>query len=306
MRKLTGRDKIIIAVLAAAAVIAVLLMLVVQPAYAGAEESTFKLAAAEKKAAEYSEVIGKSSEIRADFKEAKEQYDKAAGSFTKKLKKYELQKIAEELCADSAASLKGLTIGDYRLSLDAGGKPIGEGGQYLFEANMSIAVSGSNQNLILMCHAIDTFKESIYAGMSVTRFVLNGFDSSISQDNTALLSICVYAIDTLEGTVEDQQRRDRAAELADRAAEKELENRIKTDGTAVGETGGNLDEEVQLPAEDELSDEAIVDEEVDDLDGTQEEDGFVTIEDEETDDGEYEEDESVFNVGDKIGSVIEE
>ena len=59
MRKLTGRDKIIIAVLAAAAVIAVLLMLVVQPAYAGAEESTFKLAAAEKKAAEYSEVIGK-------------------------------------------------------------------------------------------------------------------------------------------------------------------------------------------------------------------------------------------------------
>ena len=171
---------------------------------------------------------------------------------------------------------------------------------------MSIAVSGSNQNLILMCHAIDTFKESIYAGLSVTRFVLNGFDSSISQDNTALLSICVYAIDTLEGTVEDQQRRDRAAELADRAAEKELENRIKTDGTAVGETGGNLDEEVQLPAEDDLSDEAIVDEEVDDLDGTQEEDGFVTIEDEETDDGEYEEDESVFNVGDKIGSVIEE
>ena len=106
--------------------------------------------------------------------------------------------------------------------------------------------------------------------------------------------------------MEDQQRRDRAAELADRAAEKELENRIKTDGTAVGETDGNLDEEVQLPAEDELSDEATVDEEVDDLDGTQEEDGFVTIEDEETDDGEYEEDESVFNVGDKIGSVIEE
>ena len=48
MRKLTGRDKIIIAVLAAAAVIAALLMLVVQPAYAGAKESAVKLAAAEK------------------------------------------------------------------------------------------------------------------------------------------------------------------------------------------------------------------------------------------------------------------
>ena len=304
MRKLTGRDKIIIAVLAAADVIAALLMLVVQPAYAGAKESAVKLAAAEKKAAEYSEIIGKSSEIRADFKEAKEQYGKAAGSFTKKLKKYELQKFAEELCADSATSLKGLTIGDYRLSLDAEGQPISEGEQYLFEATMSIAVSGSNQNLILMCHAIDTFQESIYAGMIVTRFVLNGFDSSISGDNTALLSIRIYAIDTLEGTVKEQQRRDRTAELADRATEKELEDRIKTDGTAVGETGGNFEEEVQLPAEDELSDEATVDEEVDDLDGTQEEDGV--IKDEETDDGEDEEDESVFNVGDKIGSVIEE
>ena len=40
------------------------------------------------------------------------------------------------------------------------------------------------------------------------------------------------------------------------------------------------------------------------MDGTQEEDGV--IKDEETDDGEDEEDESVFNVGDKIGSVIEE
>ena len=111
--------------------------------------------------------------------------------------------------------------------MDAEGQPISEGEQYLFEATMSIAVSGSNQNLILMCHAIDTFQESIYAGMIVTRFVLNGFDSSISGDNTALLSIRIYAIDTLEGTVKEQQRRDRTAELADRATEKELEDRIK-------------------------------------------------------------------------------
>lgn len=204
MRRLSDREKNIVYLLLFIIFATAVMMFVIQPLKDSADASEASLAASRDRAVGISDVLKKSSEIRKAYKATEADFKTGKNTFGKKLKKYEIQDKLNDICVNGNVTVKYMRIGEYMLAQDSSGNAMESGGDCLWKCTVSLKAGGSHKQLLLLLNSMQKF----YGNMYASGFTIRGFDSSLKNSGSALITVELFAIDGLSGSIAEQLKTD--------------------------------------------------------------------------------------------------